>query len=64
MKTTMRDWFEIYFWKIALYLLRTGYGYCDERDEEMFMTESRCGCCDASDVQDWIKNHLKLIKGV
>lgn len=59
----MRDRFEIFFWKVALYLLRTGYGYCEEPrslgDKDL---DNGCAGCKASEVQDWIKKHIQLIK--
>lgn len=58
----MSDWLEIQFWKVAVWLLNRGYGYCHERDGAQFGAEARCGSCNASDVQDWILAHVELIK--
>lgn len=58
----MKDWLEIQFWKFAKHLLKTGYGYCDERDGAKFGDQGRCGACNASDVQDWIDHHIDLLK--
>ena len=51
----MKDKLEILFWRFAKYLLFKGYGYCDEREEG-------CGCCAASEVQDWIDCHIELLR--
>lgn len=53
---------EIQFWKLAKYIIKKGYGYCSERDGGVFMSSGRCDCCNASDVQDWIDDHISLIK--
>lgn len=58
----MRDGLEIQFWKSAKWLLRHGYGYCEERDGGKFMEQGRCVGCDASDVQDWIDSHIDLLR--
>lgn len=58
----MRNWLEIQFWRVGKWLLRKGYGYCDERDGGKFGEASRCGACNASDIQDWIDDHISLIK--
>ena len=58
----LEDQFEIIIFKIARYLLKRGYGYCEERDGEVFMKNGRCCACDASDVQDFIANHISLIE--
>lgn len=57
----MKDWLEIQFWKVAKHLLKKGYGYCDERDGEKFMSDGRCGACDSSDVYDWVDAHIRLL---
>lgn len=58
------NFLEKQFWKVAKYLLKKGYGYCDERDGEAFMSEGRCPCCDASEVYDWIDLHIRLLDDV
>ena len=58
----MLDYLEIIFWKIALKILKKGYGYCWERDGGKFRGKNRCSGCDGSDVQDWISDHIDLIK--
>lgn len=60
----IKDWLEIQFWRMAKLILKKGYGYCDERDYPTghFMDKGRCEACDASDVQDWIDEHIRLIK--
>ena len=58
----MLNWLEIQFWRFAKWLLKRGYGYCNERDGGKFLEKGRCGACDASDVQDWIDKHIDLLK--
>lgn len=55
-------WIEIQFWKFVKWLILHGYGYCDESDGQAFMTKGRCACCDATDVQKWIGEHIELIR--
>lgn len=56
------NWIEIKFFKIVKYIIYKGYGYCKERDRGKFLSEHRCGACDASDIQDWIDKHINLLK--
>ena len=56
------DSLEIIFWKVAKRIILKGYGYCEERDGGVFMKNGRCGACDASDVCDFIDNHISLIE--
>ena len=56
------DRFEIIIFKIAKYLIKRGYGYCEERDGGVFMKNGRCVACDSSDVQDFIDKHIELIE--
>ena len=58
----MKDWIEIQFWKVVKWLLKSGYGYCKERTSTPFGTKGRCGSCNASDFQDFIDQHISLIK--
>lgn len=58
----MIDKLEIIFWKFAKYIIRKGYGYCEELDGEAFMSNGRCCVCDATQVQQWIDKHIELIK--
>lgn len=52
----MIDYLEIYFWKIAIRIIRKGYGNaCDDYDEN-------CACCQANKTINWIEEHIKLIR--
>lgn len=66
----MRNYIEIQFWKIAKWIIRKGYG-CDctvkDYNDVGFVPrglndQGRCGSCAASEVIDWIDNHIDLIK--
>lgn len=52
----------ILFWKFTKWLIKRGYAYCEERDGGVFLSQGRCGGCNASDVQDWIDDHIDLLK--
>lgn len=58
----LKDYIEVQFFSFVKWVIYQGYGYCVERDGEAFMTKGRCAGCDASDVQDWIDEHISLIK--
>lgn len=60
----IKNTLEVCFWKFARGLLKRGYGYCNERTTLNFREKGRCGACDASDVQDWIQEHINLIMGI
>lgn len=60
-------WFEIQFWQFAKYLLKKGYGYEKESDRtyaggRSVLDLGRCGSCVASEIQDWIDQHIDLLK--
>jgi len=57
----MNNWIATQFWKFVKYRINQGYGYCDGRDGERFLSPGRCPACDASDVCDWISTHIILI---
>lgn len=58
----MKDYLEIQFFKIAKYILRRGYGYCEEpRERGDGHLDSGCAACKASDVQDWIDHYIGLL---
>ncbi|HEY4528370.1 MAG TPA: hypothetical protein VJJ48_00885 [Candidatus Paceibacterota bacterium] len=59
----MKDWLEIKFFQFVKRKINRDYGYCQERCEDhVFMKEGTCAACTASDVQDWIDDHINLIK--
>jgi hypothetical protein len=53
----MRDYLEIKFWQFGIWLLKSGYGYCEEKDYEV-----GCICCTFSEVQRRLAEHIELIK--
>lgn len=61
----MKTYLETKFFLFVKWLIRRGYGYEDKRDRDdfhVFMQNGRCAGCDASEVQDWIDKHIKLIQ--
>lgn len=52
----------VQFFRFVKYIIKNEYGYCKKRDGNSFMSGWRCVSCDASDVQDWIDMHIKLIR--
>ena len=69
----MKDWFEIKFWKVAIWILRKGYGgnceTCDLDDfdynnpiSEQVIAKGRCGSCRARECIIFIQDHISLIK--
>jgi hypothetical protein len=73
-KTNMKDYFEVKFWELAIYIIKKGYGEerCGTPDwkdfHEMYKTPGdvfhpgRCACCRAWEMIDFIEGHIKLIK--
>jgi len=70
----MKDYLEIKFWKLAIYIIRKGYGAdCPASDLEWFYKHvvreetfadkvfSRCASCKAKETIDWIEGHIELI---
>lgn len=62
---------EIYFWKIAKWLIRRGYGAdCPTTDLEDFGAKTandvfhpgRCASCRAREIIHWIDGHVDLIQ--
>jgi len=52
----MKDYLEIKFWKLAKWVIVRGYGNgCPDYAES-------CASCEAKKVQNWIDEHLELIK--
>ena len=52
----MKDYLEIKFWKLAKWIIVRGYGNgCPDYAES-------CASCEAKKVQNWIDEHLELIK--
>jgi hypothetical protein len=51
--------YETLIFKLMLRILKKGWGYCEERSGEIPFSQGQCPGCDASDIQDWIKRHLK-----
>ena len=66
----MKNWLEILFWKIAKNIIIRNYGCnCSVKDVDeildlpkTLMGQNRCGSCVASEVIEWIDNHISLIK--
>ena len=58
----IRDVIDIAIAKLAIWSLNRGYGYCREREQQPLLSEDRCAACAASDVQDWPKTHIGLIR--
>lgn len=65
----MKDWLEIRFWRMALWLLERGYGHCDTPDyvdfpehDRALNGNARCAACQATEVQTWIRHHIQLIE--
>ena len=52
----LKDWFEVRFWHLAIWLIRRGYG-ADCTDYEL-----ECSGCQAKKTIEWIENHIELIK--
>lgn len=50
------------FWLFIKWLIKRKYGYCplDDRDGFPVGFKGRCAGCGASEVQDWIDDHLDL----
>jgi hypothetical protein len=55
MQDTMMDWIDILIAKLALWSIRSGYGYCENWEED-------CPSCLASAVQDWLRQHVDQIR--
>lgn len=66
---------EIWFWQIAIWLIKRGYGCdCPTSDlddfpleqkmtpKEIVFRSSRCPSCKAKETIDWIKEHIELLK--
>ena len=68
----MIDKLEILFWRLAIWIIRKGYGAdCRESDiddfpenkEELLKDpKGRCGSCRAKEAIEWIEDHIELIK--
>jgi len=65
----MINMLEIRFWHMAKWLIRHGYGQCENLDyEEMqeipheLNNQARCGSCQATEVVRWIEGHIALLK--
>lgn len=56
-------WIETQFWKFAKYLIKKSYGYepVHDRDGMPMGAQGRCAGCRASEVQDWIGDHIDII---
>ena len=42
--------------------LRSFVRFCEEPDGNPFGTKGRCGSCEATEVRDWIDEHIDLLK--
>lgn len=73
MKYKISDWFEIRFWRMAVWILKKGYGgNCPTSDLDDFpdmykvpkdvFHDGRCASCRAREVIDWIEDHIRLLK--
>ncbi len=52
----MKNYLEIMFWKLAIRIIKKGYGAdCPDYDE-------RCASCRAKDTIGWVEDHISLIK--
>jgi len=69
----MKDFLEIQFWRVAIWILKKGYGAnCRTSDLDDFPEEykspkdvfskNRCGSCRAKETINWIEDHIKLIE--
>ena len=64
----IKDYLEIQFWRVALWLLIRGYGEgCTTKDTDDFpelkdTPRARCASCKAKETQDWIREHIELLK--
>lgn len=69
----MRNYIEIWFWKIAIRLIKKDYGAnCETSDlndfqktfkncEDVF-SPSRCPSCQAREIINWIEGYIELLK--
>ena len=63
----MLDKLQIQFWKVAIWLIKRGYGAdCEFKDTDEFEelkhnTYARCGSCKAREIIEWIEKHITLI---
>lgn len=61
----MKDWLEIRFWRMAIWLIKRGYGAdCTTRDMDDVSSlpkEARCGSCYAKETLAWIDQHIDLL---
>lgn len=65
------NWLEIKFWKVAIWIIKRGYGTCEKMDYEEFEyhphelnAQGRCPACQATEVIKWIEYHLSLLERV
>ena len=74
----MKNYIEIWFWKIARHIIIKGYGTgCETSDlddfkddwvkhcktlKEAVMSDGRCPSCRAEEVINWINEHIELLE--
>lgn len=56
----MKDKLETLFWKIAIRIIRKGYGDCVDLEESD--RDDGCAGCRAGNIIRWIEDHISLIR--
>ena len=67
LKELIIDYFDIAIARLMIWRIKSGYGcYCKTKDIDDFagedISKSRCPSCKATEVVDWLEDHIKLIR--